>query len=56
MSYDVICGINDVRMLYNFFLIRISNFKSKSPKAHVAKFYGRIRLISDVLKASKFSK
>ena len=28
---------------------------SKSPRAHVAKFYGRLRLIRSVLRASKFS-
>ena len=28
---------------------------SESPRAHVAKFYGRLRLIRSVLRASKFS-
>ena len=28
---------------------------SESPRAHVAKFYGRLRLICIVLRASKFS-
>ena len=35
-----------------------NNFKSsssESPRAHVAKFYGRLRLIRSVLRASKFS-
>ena len=44
-------------LFLNFnYLVSVTAGESKSPpKAHIAKFYGRLRLIRSVLRASKFS-
>ena len=56
-KFVCLTGQYDTIMLFKFQLLGECHcwWTSESPRAHVAKFYGRLRLVRSVWRASKFS-